>query len=240
MREVADGVYRLGSKYHNFYFITDGGKATLVDAGASKEIGKLDTGLLSLGMSRADVELIVLTHAHADHIGFANEASGEGTLVKAHADEAPRVRDTHGYSVAPGKLPLWRPAIWGLLFALVKAGVTNAPRVKDIATFEDGETLDVPGRPRAIHTPGHTEGHAAFYLEDRGLLFTGDALVTMNLKGGRRGPQSLADVFHTDAAQARTSLSLLTGLDTKLVLPGHGNPWEGQAADAVKAALGKS
>ena len=126
----------------------------------------------------------------------------------------------------------------GLLFALLRAGITRAPRVKDIETFDDGETLDVPGRPRAIHTPGHTEGHAAFYMEDRGLLFTGDGLVTMNLKGGRRGPQLLAEVFHTDAEQARASLSLMKDLDTNLVLPGHGDPWSGQARAAVEKVLG--
>ena len=118
MREVADGVYRLGSKYHNFYFIADGGKATVVDAEASKEIGKLDAGLLSPGMTPADVELIVLTHAHADHIGFANEASVEGTLVKAHVDEAPRARgDTHGYTVSAGRRRCGSPP-YGTCFLL--------------------------------------------------------------------------------------------------------------------------
>lgn len=239
MHEVAEGVYRLGSKYHNFYVITEGGKATVIDAGASKELVKLESGLLSLGLRRSDVEVIVLTHAHADHIGFAAEASETGTIVKSHVEEAPLARgDRKGYAVTVRQLPLWKPAIWAFVFALVKAGITSAPRVKDIETFEDGETLNVPGRPRAIHTPGHTEGHAAFYLESRGLLFTGDGLVTMNLKGGRKGPQLLADMFHTDPAQARESLSLLTGLDTNLVLPGHGNPWSGQVANAVGIASG--
>ncbi len=238
MQEVAEGVYRLGSKYHNFYAITEGGKATVIDAGASKEISKLDACLASLGMRRQAVELILLTHAHSDHIGFAAEANGSGTAVKSHEDEAPFVRgDKRGYSVGPTQLPLWRPAVWRFLIALIRVGITSAPRVKDIETFRDGETLDVPGRPRAIHTPGHTEGHASFYLEDQKLLFTGDGLVTMNLKSGQGGPQLLADVFHTDAEQARASLSLLTGLDTNLVLPGHGKPWEGQVAEAVRSAL---
>lgn len=239
MQQVADGVFRLGSRYHNFYVLIEGGKATVIDAGGSKEIAKLDQGLGLLGMTRNDVEVILLTHAHADHIGFASQASEAGTSVKAHEAEAPFVRgDKSGHSVRPSQLPLWKPAVWGFLIALIRVGVTDAPRVKDVETFLDGETLDVPGKPRGIHTPGHTEGHAAFHLEESKLLFTGDGFVTMNVIGGKRGPQMMADVFHTDPEQARASLALLSGLDTNLVLPGHGNPWEGQMADAVKAARG--
>jgi glyoxylase-like metal-dependent hydrolase (beta-lactamase superfamily II) len=51
-------------------------------------------------------------------------------------------------------------------------------------------------------------------------------------------PQLMPCVFHTDPAQARASLDALSALDTELVLPGHGSPYHGQVAEAVKAALG--
>jgi hypothetical protein len=35
---IVDGIHRLGTSYHNFYVITEGGKATVVDAGCSKEV----------------------------------------------------------------------------------------------------------------------------------------------------------------------------------------------------------
>ncbi|MDH3607249.1 MAG: MBL fold metallo-hydrolase [Acidimicrobiia bacterium] len=236
MQEVAPGTYRLGSKQHNFYLVAEGGKATVIDAGCSKEIGKLDAALAALNMARSDVEVILLTHAHADHIGFAAEAADGGTAVKAHVDEAPIARgEARGHAVQVGDLPLWRPPVWGFLFALLKAGVRTAPRVKSIETFDDGERLDIPGHPRVIHTPGHTPGHAVFYLEGPKTVFTGDGLVTMNVLGGRKGPQMLPPLFHTDEDLARRSLVHLESLDTKYVLPGHGSPWRGQAADAVRA-----
>ena len=37
-------------------------------------------------------------------------------------------------------------------------------------------TIDIPGRPRAVHAPGHTPGSAALLLEDRRILFTGDLI----------------------------------------------------------------
>ncbi|NND02337.1 MAG: hypothetical protein HKN91_06070 [Acidimicrobiia bacterium] len=46
----------------------------------------------------------------------------------------------------------------------------------------------------------------------------------------------MPDMFHTDAAQARTSLDTLAALDTNLVLPGHGSPYKGQASEAVRLA----
>lgn len=65
----------------------------------------------------------------------------------------------------------------------------------DVELAEDGQQLDLPGAPIILHTPGHTEGHAMYHLPERGLLFSGDGLVTMDLLGDRGGPQLLEDRF---------------------------------------------
>ncbi len=46
----------------------------------------------------------------------------------------------------------------------------------------------------------------------------------------------LDDRFHADAAQVRVSLRKLAGLDTSLLLPGHGEPWSGSIDDALVLA----
>lgn len=237
MQQVAENAYRLGSSHHNFYLLTEGGKATVVDAGASKELPKLEAGLASLGMQRDDVEAIILTHAHADHIGFAAEAQTAGTEVRASEVEAPIATGQQPvHAIKIPQLPLYKLGTWKFLIALIKVGVMKAPSVASVVTFVDGETMDLPGSPRAVYTPGHTVGHASFYLADRKLLFTGDALATRDLFSDGTGPQVMPDAFHTDAAQARASLDALVGLDTTLVLPGHGHPYEGSIADAVATA----
>jgi glyoxylase-like metal-dependent hydrolase (beta-lactamase superfamily II) len=48
----------------------------------------------------------------------------------------------------------------------------------------------VPGRPRVLHTPGHTGGHCAFVLEERGALIAGDLLCTLNPLVGHGEPWS--------------------------------------------------
>ncbi len=240
MHQVGDGIYRLGTAIHNFYLITEGGKATVVDAGCSKELPKLEQGLASIGMKRDDVEAIILTHAHADHIGFAAEAQAAGTEVRISEIEEPiATGDQVGDQMKVRQLPLWKLGTWKFLIGLLRVGVTNAPRVKSVVTFADGDVLDLPGGPEVVYSPGHTIGHASFYLPQSKTLLTGDALVTRDLLNHRdAAPQMMPDVFHTDPAQARASLEVLGALDTELILPGHGSPYHGQVAEAAKTALG--
>jgi len=237
MQQVAENIYRLGSSHHNFYLLEEGGKATVVDAGASKELPSLEAGLASIGMRRDDVEAIILTHAHADHIGFAAEAHTTGTEVRASEVEAPMATGQEPvHAIKIPQLPLYKLGTWKFLIALIKVGVMKAPIVDSVVTFKENELLDLPGGPRAIYTPGHTEGHASFLLEDRKILFTGDALATRDLFSNRTGPELMPDAFHTDPAQARASLDILAGLDATVILPGHGHPHEGSIADAVATA----
>jgi len=240
MQQVGEGIYRLGTDIHNFYLLTEGGKATVVDAGCSKELSKLDAGLASLNMKRDDVEAIVLTHAHADHIGFAAEANDAGTEVRTSEVEGPiATGEQKVHAVKIPQLPLWKLGTWKFLIGLVKVGVMKAPSVKSVVTFSDGDVLDLPGKPRVVYSPGHTVGHSSFYVADSKTLFTGDALVTRDLLSNHDGaPRLMPDIFHVDPAQARASLDALGGIDTELLLPGHGSPYKGQVAEAVRIAKG--
>ncbi|NNC93548.1 MAG: MBL fold metallo-hydrolase [Acidimicrobiia bacterium] len=238
MHKVDDGVHRLGSHHHNFYVVVEGGKATVVDSGARKDHSQLLSGLASLGLGLDDVEVVLITHAHTDHMGSAAQAARAGTPVKGHEAEIPVLRgDRPITQVKTSQLPLWKPGVWSFLFVMIRAGATAAPPIAGVESVVDGETLDVPGRPRVVHTPGHTAGHAAYYLVDQRVLFSGDGLVTQSPIGGAKGPRLMDGMFHADVAQARASLSMIAILDTRLVLPGHGDPWEGQVAEAVAAAL---
>ena len=107
-------------------------------------------------------------------------------------------------------------------------GITRTPPVAQLDKLADGEVLDVPGRPRVIHAPGHTAGSCALFLQDRSLLFTGDALVTLDVARGprgRAGPQIVRGPHTADAASALESLDLLASTNAETVLPGHGEPW---------------
>jgi glyoxylase-like metal-dependent hydrolase (beta-lactamase superfamily II) len=108
--------------------------------------------------------------------------------------------------------------------------------VKELSAFADGETIDVPGRPRAVHAPGHTAGSAAILLEERSVLLTGDVLATWNAFTGRVGPQIMPSGLNEDTAQALASLDALRSINADLLLPGHGDPWTAGVSEALTQA----
>ena len=79
----------------------------------------------------------------------------------------------------------WRPAAMATLWELTRAGGMRMEAIGAYTTVEDGELLDVPGRPTVLHLPGHTKGSIGFFLSERHVCFSGDALVTLNLLTGR-------------------------------------------------------
>jgi glyoxylase-like metal-dependent hydrolase (beta-lactamase superfamily II) len=123
------------------------------------------------------------------------------------------------------------PFLGFLWFAVLHGGL-RTPKLRQVATFGDGATLDVPGSPRVILTPGHTPGSAVLHVASRNALFVGDALATYAVTTGARGPQVAP--FTADAAQAVASLARLEAVSADLVLPGHGDPWAGGIQEAVR------
>ena len=92
---------------------------------------------------------------------------------------------------------------------------------------------------RAVDTPGHTKGHSALLLADRGVLFAGDALVTEDPYTGRTGPRLVAQAATWSTEAATASLDAIAATGARIVLTGHGVPWtEGAvaAADLARAA----
>ncbi|HSF84867.1 MAG TPA: MBL fold metallo-hydrolase [Acidimicrobiia bacterium] len=237
MQLVAESIYRLGRKHHNFYAVVDGRRVTVIDAGGSRELPLLEAGLQSIGLGLNAVEAVLLTHGHSDHVGFAREVSESGVPVMAHEAEAAFLTDgSRGSQVQPMDLPLWRRQTMAFLAEMIRAGAAQEYRLRSVQTLTDGEVVDIPGKPRTLATPGHTAGHAAYILEDRRVVFSGDALVTDGLIHSATGPQMLGDVFHHDVALARASLRRFGGQSTDVLLPGHGTPWYGPIAQAVAQA----
>src|SRR3954447_15284402 len=87
---VAEGVHRVEDAYTNWYLVEDAGRLTIVDAGVPTSWQSLQEALRALGRSPGDVEAVVLTHAHFDHVGFAERARRElGVPVYVHDNDVP-------------------------------------------------------------------------------------------------------------------------------------------------------
>ena len=136
----------------------------------------------------------------------------------------------------PALYPLWKPPVLHLVGHFLRNGVARTEPVAEASGFADEEVLDVPGRPRVIHTPGHTAGNAALSLADREVLIVGDTLATLSLIPGESGPQLLPRFMNEDHDRALASLEKIEPVQARWVLPGHGLPWEGSPQQAVKLA----
>jgi glyoxylase-like metal-dependent hydrolase (beta-lactamase superfamily II) len=236
--QVAKGVHRLTQGVVNFYLIEEGGKLLLVDAGAPRDWELLVRTLSTLDRGLGDLEAVLLTHAHADHIGIAERArtTAAATVWVHQADAAVAKGAKPAKNDGRASSYLLRAEFYRTLFSLARRGATRIVPVREVATFEDGETLELPGRPRAVHAPGHTPGSAALLLEERRVLLTGDVLATRNPLTGRVGPQVMPSGLNRDTPQALRSLDVLAGIPADTLLPGHGEPWTEGAAEAARLA----
>jgi glyoxylase-like metal-dependent hydrolase (beta-lactamase superfamily II) len=130
-----------------------------------------------------------------------------------------------------------RPAVLRTIAYTARMGGFTGSRVTDPRTMDgDRRLTDVPGRPRVVTLPGHTPGSVGYHFPDRGLLFTGDALVTYDAITGYHGPAVVSRAFTHDSRAALASLTTLGTINAGLLLPGHGEPFAGTPADAATQA----
>ena len=239
MRAYPRVIHRAGTEIVNYYLLDEGGRVTIVDAGLPAYRPKLEPALGEIGRRLEDVEAIVLTHAHIDHVGFAARLQDErGVPVHAHEDEVPQA--------TTGKAPPTEASYVAALFRystarrvighIARNGGARPPKVARVEAFADGAELDVPGRPRVISVPGHSPGHVALHVPAEGALFVGDALCGWSTITGEPGPILPPKEFNFSTERARASLERIEVVDAQTLYFGHGDPWTGGAAAAVAEA----
>lgn len=236
---VAPGIHQFETFPFNWYVIEEAGRLTVVDAGFPSHYAVLVAGLTSIDRSLRDIDAVLMTHIHADHTGFAERLRRElGIPVFVHVDDVPASRKVPRLPPIGFFMNIWRPFVprW-ILANGVGAGAFRTEDIEQVRPFRDGERLDIPGRPRAIHIPGHTAGECVFHLEDRGVLISGDALVTLNLLTGEHvAPRVPYRYLNDNDKQARRSIDRLRELGEVSMLPGHGKPWAGRTDAAIDQA----
>ena len=213
---VVPRVHRLGSPFVNWYVVEDGNRLTVVDAGLPRFATDLERDLHELGHRPEDVEAVVLTHSDADHTGVATALREAGATVYVHgydqgtlASPGPKGGEARPQTVVPH---LRHPQAWRTMVAMARGGGARPAAIEGPEIVSDGDVLDVPGRPKVIHTPGHTPGQVAVYVPDERVVFTGDTVFS----------ECQTWLMTSDIDQWVGALDLIAGLDVDTVVPGHG------------------
>jgi glyoxylase-like metal-dependent hydrolase (beta-lactamase superfamily II) len=119
---------------------------------------------------------------------------------------------------------------------MVRAGAVRVGPIREIHRYGEKDTLDVPGSPRVVFTPGHTLGHCALHFPERDAVISADALVTYDPYTDTRGPRIVARGATADSERALASLERIARTDAGTLLPGHGEPWTHGSERAVLEA----
>ena len=187
----------------NTYFI-DGPSRVLIDPGHRALFDHVQQGLAQLELSVNDIDLVICTHAHPDHLEAVPLFKDTPTLFTLHETEWQ-----------------WAATIGKQMSAAYGIDIDDFRPdffIKEGTLALDGLELDI------IHTPGHSPGSVTLYWPLQKALFTGDLIFKEGL--GR------TDLPGGDGSKLKQSIKGLKDLDAAWLLAGHGDVLAG--ADNVK------
>ena len=189
---IARGLYVIPVGPVNTFLLESSNGDTLIDAGLPGSADKVLLAVRELGKQPRNIRHILLTHAHADHIGsLAALKKATGADAYMHPADAPIVTSGTGFrpmQAAPGLLT-------GLMFRLFVRPPLSVEAASIEHQVEDGDTLPLAVRSLlAIHAPGHCAGQLAFlWPEHGGVLFAADACSNMMGLGWSLGYEDLEE-----------------------------------------------
>jgi len=215
-------------------YLAIGEVLTLVDTGPRYDPAReaLTAALAERGYRVADLQRIILTHAHADHYGMAAElARASGAEVWVHAAALPRISDEGDARRLAfyGKVMRWAgvPLKMMIKLARTRRGMSRySESVSPDHTIADGDVLLLGNEDwQVLHTPGHTGGLICLYQPQRQLLLSSDHLlrdISSNPIVEQPPPGESAIPRRLVAYMAQ--LRRVSELNVALALSGHGPP----------------
>ena len=219
----------------NVYLIDDD-PLTLVDAGPNSgtSLDELQRGIAALGHSLEDIELVILTHQHIDHLGLVSlvaraqarrwlPSTSRCRFVENFSSEAQADDDFATDMMLRHGIPEDVVTALGSVSRAFRAWGSPAEVNR---VLRDGEELRLRDRALAVHhRPGHSPTDTIFHDRERKILIAADhllghissnPLLTRPPDGSTERPQALVSTWRRSRRRARWTL--------ELVLPGHGDP----------------
>jgi glyoxylase-like metal-dependent hydrolase (beta-lactamase superfamily II) len=175
-------------------YLIDGPTRVLIDPGHSRLFDPVAQGLEQLELAITDIDLIICTHAHPDHIEAVQLFKDTPTRFTVHEDE-------WQWAVTIGKQ-------MSAAFGIDMDSITPDFFLREGHLSLGGLEMDI------FHTPGHSPGSITLYWSSQKALFTGDLVFKEGL--GR------TDLPGGDGPKLKESIKRLADLDVEYLLTGHG------------------
>lgn len=200
--------------------------AALVDTGTPNLLPAIEAALKAEGMQLSDIRRVIVTHHDLDHIGSLEAVvQATGAEVLTSELEIPYVQEGRRAQKFPPAEKV--DEVMAHMPEPVREMMKNLPGVfvKVDRVLHDGEVLDIAGGVRVVFTPGHTVGHLSLYVEQDGVLISGDALTSKD--GELHGPSAQNT---PDMPEAVKSVYKLAQLPAKSIVAYHGGVVDQDAA----------
>lgn len=214
--EAATNVYQIRFKNRaaNAYLVRGKSRTIMIDVGLSSNYTALLECLNHIGCTAEEIDMVILSHEHLDHIGAAWHFNESRAIIAAHRLAANKIMLRDDFSMLRKMF-----------------NEPNVPINVDI-WLEEGNLLDLGDfRLNVMYTPGHTSACISLFEQDQGLLFAADTLMPGGVMGGVFGSGSISDYIQ--------SLERLKGLNSKILLSGHGRLSDTPQED-VRIAIARS
>jgi glyoxylase-like metal-dependent hydrolase (beta-lactamase superfamily II) len=219
----------------NCYLLEDE-PLTLIDTGpnSGKALDELEHQLAERGHSIDDLELVILSHQHIDHLGLVDIIAGHSGADVAAIDVVVPFVENFGQDAErddqfAAQLMLRHGIPADMVTALqnvARAFRAWGARAKVTRPLRDGEQLSFRDRTlEVLHRPGHSPSDTVFWDAERRILIAADHLIkhissnpllTPPLDGSAERTQAL--VSYIDSLRKTREMPI------ELVLPGHGDP----------------
>ena len=224
------------------YAVIGGDGVHLIDPGwdSAENLHRIERALAEAGCLLSDVETVVVTHHHPDHLGLAERvrtltgarivmSDTERRVLAAAVDPARRDPESYRATLVHWGVPEERHD--ELIASFARPSLTGD--VEPDLLVVDGDVLEIGGRRlEVIETPGHTGGHICLADREARLLFTGDHVLPRIYSGVGIGVLDGAEPM----GDLLASLDRLAEFDHFTVLPGHEFRFTGLGARRARIA----
>ena len=177
-------------------YLVSGDRTILIDPGHTRHVPRLLEQMTADGVSPDGIDLLILTHAHPDHLEGAEAFLDKPVKITMAKEEERYLRESGRllFEMSGGALPKLR-----IDFFLKEGRLQVGEKIFEI-----------------LQTPGHSPGSLTIHWPEKKALFTGDAVFY--------GGVGRTDFPEGNSRSLLESIERLSRLDIEMMLPGHGEP----------------